>query len=147
MLETSQPKQLTAADVMTAAPRTCSLFSTVLEAVLLFRDADCGAVPVIEDGKPVGILTDRDVALALADYEGGLPELPVSKIMTQEVITIAAETPLLELADQFGDHKVRRLLVVDSQDQLVGIVAWADVAPYLPNREVGKAVSEVVESP
>ena len=41
---------LTAADVMTAAPRTCSRFSTVLEAVMIFRDADCGAVPVLEEG-------------------------------------------------------------------------------------------------
>ena len=58
---------LTAADVMTASPRTCSTFSTVLEAVMIFRDADCGVVPVLEDGKPVGVLTDRDVALALAE--------------------------------------------------------------------------------
>ena len=55
---------LTAADVMTASPRTCSTFSTVLEAVLIFRDNDCGAVPILAEGKPVAILTDRDVALA-----------------------------------------------------------------------------------
>ena len=59
---------LTAADVMTAAPLTCSTFSTVLEAVMIFRDADCGAVPILEEGRPVGILTDRDVALSLAEY-------------------------------------------------------------------------------
>ena len=58
--------QLTATDVMTANPRTCSPFSTVLEAVLLFRDADCGAVPVIEDGKPVGVLTRQDLLTFLA---------------------------------------------------------------------------------
>ena len=56
---------LTVAEVMTAAPRTCSPFSTVLEAVMIFRDADCGAIPIIEAGKPIGILTDRDVALAI----------------------------------------------------------------------------------
>ena len=64
---------LTAADVMTAAPRTWSRFSTVLEAVLIFRDADCGLVPVVDGGKPIGVLTDRDVALALADYKDALP--------------------------------------------------------------------------
>jgi CBS domain-containing protein len=138
---------LTAADVMTSAPRTCSTFSTVLEAVLLFRDADCGAVPIIEDGKPVGILTDRDVALALAEHQENLPDLPVSKIMTQGVVAIAPETTLETLVNQFGDYRVRRLLVVDKADQLLGIVAWADIAPYVANREVGKVVSEVVESP
>ena len=66
----SDRSKTTAADVMTPDPRTCSVFSTVLEAVMVFRDADCGAVPVIDEGKPVGMLTDRDVALALADFEG-----------------------------------------------------------------------------
>ena len=64
---------LTAADVMTPSPRTCSNFSTVLEAVLIFRDADCGLVPVLEDGKPIGVLTDRDVALALIDHGDRCP--------------------------------------------------------------------------
>ena len=68
-------KSLTAADVMTPNPRTCSTFSSVLEAVMIFRDADCGAVPVLDDGKPVGVLTDRDVALALAEH-GGRPAEP-----------------------------------------------------------------------
>ncbi len=53
---------------MTAAPRTCSTFSTVLEAVMIFRDSDCGAVPILEEGKPVAVLTDRDVALALSEF-------------------------------------------------------------------------------
>ena len=62
------PSRRTAADLMTPNPRTCSPFSSVLEAVLIFRDADCGAGPVVDAGQPVGILTDRDVALALADH-------------------------------------------------------------------------------
>jgi len=136
----------TAADLMTPAPRTCSPFSTVLEAVLIFRDADCGAVPVVEDGKPVGILTDRDVALALAEY----PDLvgrSVADIMTRGVISVPPEANLDTIKDRFADQAVRRLLVVDSSNQLVGILAWADVAPYLPDRAVGAVVTEVVEKP
>src|SRR4051812_20524899 len=116
----SDPSKLTAAEVMTPDPRTCSVFSTVLEAVLIFRDADCGAVPVIEEGKPVGVLTDRDVALALAELEERLPATPVSDIMTRGAITITPETNINSVIDQFGDHRIRRLLVVDSADRLVG---------------------------
>src|SRR5512135_2886838 len=54
---------LRVADVVTSAPRTCSPASTVLEAVLIFRDADGGIVPITEGGRVVGVLTDRDVAL------------------------------------------------------------------------------------
>ena len=88
------PTALTAADVMTADPRTCSPFSTVLEAVMIFRDADCGAVPVLDDGKPVGILTDRDVALALAEHGDDLPTCPVADIMTKGVVSVAPDDPL-----------------------------------------------------
>src|SRR6202020_1112424 len=56
MVEHEEQKTLesiTAADVMTPAPLTCSTFSTVLEAVMIFRDANCGAVPILEEGRPV----------------------------------------------------------------------------------------------
>jgi CBS domain-containing protein len=134
-----------AADVMTANPRTCSNYSTVLEAVLIFRDADCGAVPVLEDGKPAGVLTDRDVALALADHEDALPALPVSEIMTRGVVTVAPDDTMQTVVVRFGERGVRRLLVVDSGGRLVGIIGWADVAPYAPDSDLGRTVSEVVE--
>ncbi len=136
---------LTAADVMTANPRTCSVFSTVLEAVMIFRDADCGAVPVVEEGKPVGILTDRDVALALAEHETDLAGLPVRDIMSTSVVSIAPDTALDPIIETFGDRRVRRLLVRDSSDRLLGIIGWADVAPYAPDQRLGEAVTEVVE--
>jgi CBS domain-containing protein len=136
----------TAADIMTPSPRTCSPFSTVLEAVMIFRDADCGAVPIVEEGRPTGILTDRDVALALPDHEHDLAGLPVRDIMTQGVVTVAPGTPLDQVVEKFGDHAVRRLLVVDG-DRLQGIIAWADVAPHTPDQTLGRTVTEVVEAP
>jgi CBS domain-containing protein len=132
---------------MTASPRTCSTFSMVLEAVLIFRDADCGAVPVLEDGKPVGVLTDRDVALALPEHETDLAGLPVSQIMTRGVVSVAPDTPLDEVIEKFGDRGVRRLLVVDPQGLLVGIIGWADIAPHAPDRQLGEVVTEVVQQP
>ena len=66
---TLNARTLRAGDMMTPDPRTCSSFSSVLEAVMIFRQADCGIVPVLEDGRPVGVLTDRDVALAVGEYQ------------------------------------------------------------------------------
>lgn len=138
---------LTAADVMTAGPRTCSTFSTVLEAVMIFRDADCGAVPVLEDGKPVGVLTDRDVALALANYENGLSALAVGQLMSRGIVSVPPDASLQTIIDRFSDEGVRRLLVIDAADQLLGIIGWADIAPYASDRTVGQVVSKVVEQP
>jgi CBS domain-containing protein len=137
---------LTAADLMTSsALRTCSPFSTVLEAVLLFRDADCGAVPIIDEGKPIGILTDRDVALALGEHGERLPGLPVSALMSQNVVSVAPDDPLDVVLERFGDSQIRRLLVMDPQGLLLGIIAWADIAPYVPEKAMGHTVTEVVE--
>jgi CBS domain-containing protein len=138
------PPPLTAADLMTANPRTCSCFSTVLEAVLIFRDADCGAVPVLEDGKPSGIVTDRDVALALAVHGERLPGVPVSAVMAKGVVSVAPDDSLDVVLERIGDEQVRRLLVLDPEGNLLGIIAWADIAPYVPSGKLGRAVEEVV---
>jgi CBS domain-containing protein len=137
---------LTAADVMTPSPRTCSPFSSVLEAVLIFRDADCGAVPVVDSGKPIGVLTDRDVALALADHPD-LASRPVSEVMSADIVSVPLDASLVEIKEAFGAHAVRRLLVTDGDGQLLGIIAFADVAPYLTDRAVGEVVSDVVTQP
>lgn len=137
---------LTAADVMTANLRTCSAFSSVLEASVLFQDADCGAVPVVDAGRPVGILTDRDVALAVANNPD-LGNLPVADFMSKDVISVAPDASLEEVAAMFSQHGVHRLLVVDAAGQLQGIVAWSDLAPHVSEASLGRVVSEVDEKP
>ncbi len=134
---------LKAADVMTAAPRTCSTFSTVLEAVMIFRDADCGAVPILEEGKPVGILTDRDVALALVEY----PDVtirPVGEIMKGGIVSVAPDDSLGQVCEVLRSREVRRVLVIDSTGRLLGIIGWADIAPVLSDRMMGRLVTDVV---
>jgi CBS domain-containing protein len=139
---------LTTADVMTPAPRTCSTFSTALEAVLIFRDADCGLVPVLEDGKPVGVLTDRDVALALADRRDALPATPVAEVMTRGVVTVPPDAALDVVQERFGDRGgVRRLLVVDDDGRLLGVIAWSDISPHVSATGIGEVAQQVVERP
>jgi CBS domain-containing protein len=145
-MSTGTAKFPTAADVMTPGPRTCSTFSSVLEAVLIFRDADCGAVPVLDDGKPVGLLTDRDVALGLAEHGENLGKLPVTELMTRGVVAVAPTADIEDIAARFADKGVRRLLVIDG-DQLVGIIAWSDIAAYFPKQRIGQVVQDVVQHP
>ena len=140
----SSAQNLTAADVMTPAPRTCSTFSTVLEATMIFRDEDCGAVPVLEDGKPVGLLTDRDVALALIENGDTLTHMAVADVMTRGTASVLPTASLEEVTNQFVDKSVRRLLVIEN-DQLVGIIAWADIVGQISDRRVGEVVSDIVE--
>jgi IMP dehydrogenase len=149
MVEHDEQKTLqsmTAADVMTAAPLTCSTFSTVLEAVMIFRDANCGAAPILEEGRPVTILTDRDIALAMADYPD-LIRRPVSDIMTTGVVTVEPEDSLGHVCEVLRREAVRRVLVVDASGRLLGIIGWADIAPVLSDRMIGRLVTENVVTP
>jgi CBS domain-containing protein len=134
----------TAADIMTASPRTCSPFSTVLEATLIFRDQDCGAVPVVDEGRPVGVATDRDVALAVPD-DPDLADRPVSDIMSRGVVAVRPDDPLDVVNEKFADQKVRCLLVIDPDDQLVGLINRADLVPHLPQIGLREGVAVVVE--
>jgi len=134
---------LKAADAMTAVPRTCSPHSSVLEAVLIFRDADCGVVPVTEAGKPVGVLTDRDVALALPDREAELARTEVADLMSRDVVTIAHDAPLDDVVARLGDAGLRRLLVVDPDGNLAGLLSWTDLVPHVSERALGHVVARV----
>jgi CBS domain-containing protein len=126
----------TAAAVMTPSPRTCSLFSSVMEAVMIFRDADCVAVPVVDDGVPVGVLTDRDVALASSE-DHDLMTRPVTDIMTKGAISVAPDASLEEVREKLGVHGVHHLLVIDAAGQLQGIITSSDLAPRVPEGSVG----------
>jgi CBS domain-containing protein len=145
-MSTGTAKFPTAAEVMTPNPRTCSTFSSELEAVLIFRDADCGAVPVLDDCNPVGLLTDRDVALGLAEHGENLGMLPVTDLMTHGIVAVAPTDDIEAIAAKFADKGVRRLLVVDG-GQLIGIIAWSDIAAYFPKQRIGQVVTDVVQHP
>src|SRR4051794_26026054 len=138
--------KLTAADVMTAAPRSCSLFSSVLEAVMIFRDAECVAVPVVDDGVPVGILTDRDVALASSE-DHDLMVRPVTDIMTEGAISVAPDAPLEGVREKLLEHGVHHLLVVDAAGQLRGIITSSDLAPHLSDPMGGRDIQEPARQP
>ena len=135
---------LTAADVMTTHPRTCSAFSSVLEASLLFQDADCGAVPVVDGGRPIGILTDRDVALAVANNPD-LGNRPVADFMSKDVISVAPDALPGGGRGALRSAGLHRILVVDAAGQLQGIIAWSDLAPHVSDASLGRMVGEVDE--
>jgi len=132
-------------DVMTASPRTCHPASTVIEAVMIFRDADCGVIPITDAGKVLGVLTDRDVALALAGRETTLAETPVEDLMSKDLVTIGFDDTLEVAVERLGEQGVRRLMVVDNEGLLVGILSWVDLIPHLSERGLGRVVAQIVE--
>lgn len=122
--------QPVAADVMSSQTRTYSSFSTVIETVLIFKDEGRGVVPVVAEGKVQGIVTARDIALAVANRRD-LIDQPVSEVMTTPAIQVPSDTPLERIVRAFLYEGVRHLIVIDESGDYVGLIGWTDLAPYL----------------
>ena len=112
-------------DVMTPNPRTIAPDESIQNAARIMRDLDTGVVPVVENGRPVGMVTDRDIVVrAVAD---GQLNRPVRDIVSGGVISASPEMSTREAAELMGEHQVRRLPVVENE-RLVGIVSIGDLA-------------------
>ena len=113
-------------DVMTPNPRSVSPNDPIQNAARIMRDEDTGAVPVVDGGRPVGIVTDRDIVIrAVAD--GGQLDRPVRDIVTSSIVAATPEMSTREAAELMSEHQIRRLPVVEN-DRLVGIVSIGDLA-------------------
>jgi CBS domain-containing protein len=110
---------------MTPNPRTVSPDDSIQNAARIMRDEDTGAVPVVENGRPIGMVTDRDIVVrAVAD--GGLNR-PVREIVSGRVVTASPEMSTREASELMSEHQIRRLPVVEGE-RLVGIVSIGDLA-------------------
>ena len=113
-------------DVMTPNPKTVKPTDDIQVAAQIMRDEDAGSVPVVEDGRVVGIVTDRDIVIrAVAD---GDFDCTVDDVASDDVICGKPGMSTADAAELMSEHQVRRLPVVDEDDRLVGIVSLGDLA-------------------
>ena len=112
-------------DVMTSNPRTVSPNDGIQVAARIMKEEDTGVVPVVENGRAVGIVTDRDIVLR-AVAEGGV-DRPVREIATLEVFCVRPDDSTREAERIMSQRQIRRLPVVEG-DRLVGIVSLGDIA-------------------
>ena len=113
-------------DVMTPNPRTVSPNDTVRAAAQVMQSEDTGAVPVVDDGHVLAVVTDRDIVVRVV-AEGGSFSSRVGDIATKSVICVTPEMSTSEASDLMSEHQIRRLPVVEN-DRLVGIVSIGDLA-------------------
>jgi CBS domain-containing protein len=112
-------------DVMTRNPRTVTPNDSIQNAAQIMRDEDTGVVPVVDNGRPVGVVTDRDIVVrAVAD---GQVNRPIREIVTSAVVSATPDMSTREAAQLMSEHQIRRLPVVEGE-RLVGIVSLGDLA-------------------
>ena len=128
---------------MTANPRTIDRHAPVIDAARLMAEQDVGAIPVVDtDQILVGIVTDRDIALRVVAAGLDPWSTRVEDIATTTVSPAYPDEPLSEAAEQMVYRQVRRLPVIED-DQVVGMLAQADVVHGIGDKKAGQLVDAI----
>jgi CBS domain-containing protein len=131
-------------EAMTNDVRTINPKQSIREAARLMAQIDCGVLPVGDNDRLVGMITDRDIAIR-AVAEGKSPDTPVREIMSKDVKYCFADEDLEEVAAAMAEIQVRRLAVLDRDKNLVGIISLADMALTDGPENVGQALCGISE--
>lgn len=141
--ETSAISRMRCREIMTKNVRTATSDMTLRGVAAMMRDGDMGAVPVVDDGKLIGIVTDRDMVVRVI-AEGKDAETPISGAMTAELFTVGPDDFVFEAIRLMGDKQVRRIPVIGAGGELAGIIAMADVALETEDeREIAETLEEI----
>jgi CBS domain-containing protein len=132
-------------DLMTPQPRTCTRSTNLAEAAALMLDADCGILPVLdEQGKLAGVVTDRDMYIALATRNTVASQLTVGDVARAQVFTCGPDDDVHKALATMKQHHVRRLPVEGFGSTVAGIVSMNDILLSAGRKGLGN--TEIVET-
>jgi CBS domain-containing protein len=114
-------------EIMTSEPRTCSPETNLAEAAAAMLKGDCGVLPVTADGKLVGVVTDRDMFIALATRNKLASQLTVGDVAQMPVYTCGPDDDVESALQTMRQHSVRRLPVAGFGGAVLGIVSMNDI--------------------
>ena len=143
MAEGPRASRIRCREIMTSNVRTATRDMSLRDVAVTMRNGDMGSIPVIENGKLVGIVTDRDIVVrAIADGKDSTTQ--VGEAMTTEIFSVRPDDFAFEAIRLMGDKQVRRVPVVDESGALAGIIAMADVALEMEDeREIAETLEEI----
>lgn len=135
-------------DVMTPNPECVSERDSIRDVARIMKEQDTGVVPVVDGKKIIGLITDRDIVVRGIAEGRDVSSVKVNEIMTKGVRSVKEDTPLNEVLDLMGNAEIRRVPVVNGNDELVGIVSLGDIAT-MTNKDgrVGQAIEDISQAP
>jgi CBS domain-containing protein len=136
-------------EIMTTAVECCTPGDTTQRAAAFMREADAGAIPVIQskdDPTVIGLVTDRDLCMDVIAAGRDPQQVHVQQCMTREVVTCRPDDDLEQVTDLMAEKQIRRLPVVNDSDAIVGIVSVSDIARSAASAsEVGELLYDLSE--
>ena len=132
-------------DVMTSPVVTANPADTVQKVAAAMARIDSGVVPIVEDGKVIGLVTDRDIVIRVV-AEGGDLSGPISAVMSDNVQSCKEDDSVADAAGHMASQQVRRLVVYSAAGKLAGIISLGDIAVDYGAKAVGQTLEEISET-
>lgn len=132
-------------EVMTTNPACCKPTDTLDTVAKLMLEHDCGEIPVCENNRLVGVITDRDITLR-AVAAGKVPmSLAASEVMTRNVYSVYDNDKLETAFAIMSEKLVRRLPVIDANGAIIGILSQADLVAKVPSFRTARLMKSVAK--
>ncbi|HEX2834902.1 MAG TPA: CBS domain-containing protein [Thermoanaerobaculia bacterium] len=135
-------------DVMTANPECVTSKDSIQDVARIMKNQDTGVVPVVDGKKIIGLVTDRDIVVRGIAEGRSLNDLRVNEIMTKSVRTVREDADVNDVLRTMSNAEIRRVPVVNQNDELVGIVSIGDIATNTnQSGKIGQAMEDISEAP
>ena len=131
-------------DIMTASVESIESTDTIAHAARRMAGDDVGALPILTEGRLVGIVTDRDIALRCVAGRFDPGETPISELMSTPVHSVDEHTPVEDAVARMADLGIRRLVVTGEENSVVGILSLDDILELIieETRAVGRLLEQ-----
>jgi CBS domain-containing protein len=134
-------------DIMSPDPVVIGPDTTLKEAAGKMREIDSGVMPIGDSERLVGMLTDRDITVRATAAGKDPSATMVREVMTEDVVYCFEDDDVREAANKMEQHQIRRLIVLNRDNRLVGIVSLGDLAVDTGDERLAGEVTEKVSEP
>ena len=134
-------------DIMVKDVRFCTPDTNLATVAKIFWEKGCGALPIVENGRAIGMITDRDISIALGTRNTKAGETFVSEVALPKVFFCLAQDDIHTALTTMRAQQVRRLPVVDTEGTLVGILSLDDIVLFAEETTTGELTyTDVIDS-
>lgn len=131
-------------EIMTKNPKILTPNSSVAEVVKEMQKLDCGFMPIAENGKILGVVTDRDITLRTISAGKDPTKTSVKEIMTTKTFSVSEDQKVDEAAKKMREQQIRRLVVLDKNNKITGVLSLGDIATRCKDHKIDSGIIEAV---
>jgi CBS domain-containing protein len=133
-------------DIMTPNPECCTPDDSLIDCAKIMEKIDVGFVPVVESRdtrRAIGVVTDRDIVVRAVAQGKDPQKTTIKQVMTDDLVCIDADSDAARAKELMEEYQIKRVLVCDEQNCVIGVLSLADEARELSEQEVGEMTKSI----